>query len=198
MPLVTVDPFFSIWSCDDALYGGPTEHWSGRPCPIMAGLYIDNSFHSVSGFDPNGKAISSRIYQTGVEVTPTSSVYHFENEYAKLTLTFTTPLLLDRLDNLTRPVSDVEYKIDSKRPDKNIRFAFGISARACVDNKTQSVSFRRTPVSLACGNVCQNPLSQSGDNVMIDWGYLHLCDREARVGRFESQRCFAVIPTNNT
>ena len=55
VPLVTVDPFFSIWSCDDALYGGPTEHWSGRPCPIMAGVYVDNTFHSVAGFDENGK-----------------------------------------------------------------------------------------------------------------------------------------------
>ena len=44
VPLITVDPFFSVWSTDDALYGGKTEHWSGRPFPIMSGLYIDGKF----------------------------------------------------------------------------------------------------------------------------------------------------------
>ena len=64
VPLITVDPFFSVWSCNDALYASPTEHWSGKPCPILAGVYIDNAFHSVAGFDPDGKllkVVASRI-----------------------------------------------------------------------------------------------------------------------------------------
>ena len=42
VPLITVDPFFSVWSCSDALYATPTEHWSGRPCPIIAGAPTDS------------------------------------------------------------------------------------------------------------------------------------------------------------
>ncbi len=197
VPLVAVDPFFSIWSTDDALYGGKTEHWSGRPCPIMAGVYIDGRFYSMAAFDIDGKAIVHRIYQTGLEITPTSSVYRFENEYAKVKLTFTTPLLLERLDIMTRPVSYVAYELE-KKCDKDMSFVFGVSARACVDNKTQRVEIKKTDISLSCGNVCQSPLSQSGDNVMIDWGYLHLCDKDARVGRFESQNRLEVLPINNT
>ena len=64
VPLITVDPFFSVWSCDDALYGGPTEHWCGKPCPIMAGIFIGKTFYSMSAFDACGKAIRHRIYQT--------------------------------------------------------------------------------------------------------------------------------------
>ena len=75
VPLITVDPFFSIWSCNDALYASPTEHWSGRPCPIVAGVFVDNEFHSVSGFDIDGKLIKRRIYQRSMEITPTSSIY---------------------------------------------------------------------------------------------------------------------------
>ena len=71
-PLVTVDPFFSIWSCDDALYGGPTEHWTGRPCPIIAGMLVDNAFYSMSAFDENGKIVKARVYQTGLEITPSA------------------------------------------------------------------------------------------------------------------------------
>ncbi|MBE6610751.1 MAG: DUF4965 domain-containing protein [Ruminococcaceae bacterium] len=197
-PLVTVDPFFSIWSCDDALYGGPTEHWSGRPCPILAGIYVDNGFYSMSAFDDNGKIVKARVYQTGMEITPLSTIYTFENELAKVKLTFTTPLLLDRLDILTRPVSYVKYEITPKTQRK-IRFVFGISSRACVDNKTQCVGFKKAKYSLACGNVCQTPLSQSGDLVLIDWGYLHMVGgvNDVKVGRVANQRGLELLPTNN-
>ena len=197
VPLITVDPFFSIWSCNDALYASPTEHWSGRPCPIVAGVFVDNAFHSVSGFDIDGKLIKKRIYQRSVRVTPTSSIYEFENECVKLELTFTTPLLLDRLDILSRPVSYVAYKIE-KKCDKPMRFMFGISTRACVDKKSQRVEIKKTDFSLSCGNVCQSPLTQSGDNVMIDWGYLHICDKNARVGRMTTQDKIELLPSNDT
>ena len=187
VPLITVDPYFSIWSCDDALYGGPTEHWSGKLCPIMAGVLIDGVFYSMGAREMNGTPISRRVYQTGVEVTPTSSIYHFENELVKAKLTFTTPLLLDRLDILTRPVSYVAYELEPKTA-KSVHFVFGISARAAVDDPRQTVAFKKTSISLACGNVVQNPLTQSGDNVMIDWGYIHLCDKDARVGRIVDQQ----------
>ncbi len=197
VPLITVDPFFSIWSCSDALYATPTEHWTGRPCPIVAGVFVDNMLHSVSGFDMDGKLIKRRIYQRSVEVTPTSTVYRFENEWVGLTLTFTTPLLLDRLDILSRPVSYIAYKIE-KKCDKPMHFMFGISTRACVDNKSQRVEIKKTDYSLCCGNVCQSPLTQSGDNVMIDWGYLHICDKNARVGCIPDQDHVRLLPTNDT
>ena len=196
VPLITVDPFFSVWSCSDALYATPTEHWTGIPCPIVAGVFVDNDFHSVSGFDLDGKLVKRRIYQRSVEITPTSTIYKFENERVKLELTFTTPLLLDRLDILSRPVSYVAYKIE-KKCDKPMRFVFGISTRACVNNKTQRVEIKKTDFSLACGNVCQSPLAQSGDNVMIDWGYLHICDRGARVGRIVTNDRIELLPTND-
>lgn len=197
VPLITVDPFFSIWSTDDALYGGRTQHWSGRPCPIMAGVFINKRFYSMAAFDQDGKAIVHRIFQTDLQVKPTSTVYRFENEFATVKLAFTSPLLLDRLDIMTRPVSYVEYEIE-KKCDAEVSFLFGISARACVNNKDQRVAIKKNSYSVSCGNVCQSPLSQSGDNVMIDWGYLHLCDKNAKVGRFDNQESITVLPANNT
>ena len=198
VPLVTVDPFFSIWSSSDALYATPTVHWSGSPCPILAGVMLDSSFQSVAGFGPDGKMIRNRIYQRSVEITPTSTIYNFENERVALELTFTTPLLLDRLDIMTRPVSYVSYKIKNKT-DKVARFLFGISARACVDNKYQNVTFRRTPISVSCGNANQTPLTQSADQQTIDWGYLHLCDPNAKVATVMScDGRFEILPINRS
>ena len=198
-PLITVDPFFSIWSTDDALYGGKTEHWSGRPFPIMAGIYIGGRFYSMSAFDRNDKAIVNRIYQTDLRITPTSSVYTFENERAKVTLTFTTPLLLDRLDIMARPVSYVSYEIEKKFDGDDVSFLFGIGVRGCVNDRTQSVGTGKSDFSIYAGNLSQSNLpSQSGDNVLIDWGYLHLCDKDGAVGRFESQSRLDVLPANGT
>ena len=79
-----------------------------------------------------------------------------------------------------------------------MKFVFGISSRACVDKKTQRVSFKKTDFSVACGNVCQSPLTQSGDRTMIDWGYLHICDKDARVIRIIDKDQIEILPTNNT
>ncbi len=198
VPLITVDPFFSVWSPSDALYSAPTEHWSGKLCPIFAGVYIGNTFYSVAGFDEDGKALNRRIYQRSLAVTPTSTVYKFENELVELELTFLAPLLLNKTEVMTRPVNYVSYKINNKC-DKTARFVFGISTRAAVNNRSQRVMIKKTAYSICAGNVCQSPLSQSGDSVMIDWGYLHLCDKDAFVGRIADQGGnIEALPINNT
>lgn len=195
VPLITVDPFFSVWSCADNLYDDVTKHWSGRLAPIMVGIYIDDLFYSMGAVDENLMQMRERIFQTDLRVTPLSSVYEFENEYAKVTLTFTTPLLLDRLDILSRPVSYIKYDIEKKCEEtKKIKFVFGINSRCCVNNLKQKVSFKKTQYSLSCGNTVQNPLSQTGDIVMIDWGYLHLLDPEAFVCKCEDVTLPEVLP----
>lgn len=182
VPLVTVDPYFSIWSCGDKLYDGYTKHWSEKPWPIFAALYIDGNLHTIAGVDKDYVRLRNNIHQTNLEVTPLSTIYTFENNVAKVTLTFTTPLLMDRLDILTRPVSYMAYDVEIKKEDVNeVKFVFGISTQGCVNNHNQNVVFKRTSYSMSCGNVVQNPLSEIGDRVTIDWGYLHLCDKDAYV-----------------
>ncbi len=182
VPLFTVDPYFSIWSCADKLYNGCTKHWSEKPWPIFAGVYIDGVAHVVAGTDEDYKTLRSRIHQTDLQITPLSSIYTFENEIAKVKLTFTTPLLLDRLDILSRPVSYMAYEVEVKKEAvEDVQFVFGISSQGCVNRHDQNIAFKKTPVSLSCGNIVQNPLAESGDRVTIDWGYLHLCDKDAYI-----------------
>lgn len=181
VPLFTVDPYFSVWSCADKLYNGYTKHWTEKPWPIFAGISVDGVMHPVAGTDGDYKSLRSKIHQTDLTVTPLSTVYTFENWVAKVTLTFTTPLLLDRLDVMTRPVSYLAYRVEMKIAAEDVAFVFGISSQGCVNCHDQCVSFRKTPFSLSCGNVVQNPLAEAGDRVTIDWGYLHLCDKDAYV-----------------
>ena len=88
VPLFTVDPFFSVWSCADKLYNGYTKHWTEKPWPIFAGVYIDGTVHAVAGTDDEYRTFHKRIHQTDLQVTPLSTVYTFENDVAKVKLTF--------------------------------------------------------------------------------------------------------------
>lgn len=181
VPLITIDPYFSIWSCSDKLYDCYTKHWTEKPWPIFIGLYVDGVLNTIAGVDRDYISLRDRIHQTDLQITPLSTVYTFENEITKVVLTFTTPLLLERLDILTRPVSYMSYDIEMKKDAEDVKFVFGISSQGCVNSHKQNVQFKKTDYSICCGNVIQNPLSEAGDRVTIDWGYLHLCDEDAYI-----------------
>ena len=128
VPLVTVDPFFSIWSCADAFYGDATRHWSGKVCPLIAGLYVNNKFYPINAMNLEFNQMKDKMTQRDMQLTPLSTKYVFENDFAKVTLEFTTPLLLDRLDILTRPVSYVAYNVERKCDEsKQLKFVFGVT-----------------------------------------------------------------------
>ena len=180
VPLVTVDPYFSIWSCNDYLHDDTTRNWTEKPNPIMVGINVCDKFYSMGATSDDFVQAGHKMRQTGLEVRPLSTIYKFENEFAEVILTFVTPLLIDRPKIFSRPVSYVEYEIKRKcEEDKKIEFVFGINSRCCVGNAQADVTFRQTEFSLCCGNIIQKPLSETGDMVGINWGYLHLCDKDA-------------------
>lgn len=194
-PLITVDPYFSIWSADDKLNEGVTRHWTGRRNPMTAGIVIDDKLYILMGeleadSDRRSYGYYPIIPQTLLEITPTRTIYRFENEIASVQLIFTSPLILNDLKMMSRPVSYIEYNIEIiDGGHHNVSFYFDISAECCINNREATVEFKRTDLSLACGNTSQNVLYKSGDSVCIDWGYLHIADKDARVfnGKRRSQ-----------
>lgn len=187
VPLIAVDPYFSIWSMHDKLNDGVTSHWTGRRNPMTAGVVIDNKLYILMGeleadSDRRTYGYYPVIEQKFLEVTPTRTIYVFKNDVIKVQLTFTSPMLLNNLKIMSRPVSYIEYDIemlDSQEHD--VSFYFDISAECCIDDREAEVEFKRTDISLSCGNAVQNVLHKSGDSVCIDWGYLHIADKNAKV-----------------
>lgn len=181
VPLLVFDPYFSIWSFSDNLYDEPTRHWTGAK-NAMVGLVRcgDNVWRFM------GKIADREYYycepdtilQTGLKVNPTITEYTFQNDELKLIVRFINPLIADDLKLMSRPVGYIEYEAYSKS-NEDVEVYFDISSEACVDDYQKCVKLYEGENGIYCGNCEQKILNKKGDDVRIDWGYLHLLDKDA-------------------
>ena len=49
VPLITVDPYFCLWSKYDHLYDGSVTHWSGDKKPLNGAVYVDGMAYRFMG-----------------------------------------------------------------------------------------------------------------------------------------------------
>lgn len=193
VPLITVDPFFSVWSPADKLTDNYTCHWTGKQNSMIGLVRVGGEcFRFMGKLTPYNYSEYSHevdaLPQTELDITPTASIYTFENELIKLTVTFRSSLLLDDMVLFSRPVSYIEYEAEVKT-DGKFSIYFDFDAELCADDELSKIKFGKTKQSIYCGNVNQNPLNASGDNHRINWGYFHLARTDAfvsdRYGRFD-------------
>jgi len=174
-PLVLHDPYFSVWSFNDDLTGGPTRHWTGSRQQMTGLVRIDGKTYRFMGGDrdiPVLKQLSRAIW-------PTRTIYDFEDAGIHLTLTFFTPALPDDLDVLSRPVTYVSWNVRSVdgQPHATSLY-FDASAQLATNTDDDTVVWGRERVgdmqALRIGTNAQPVLAKSGDNLRIDWGWLYV------------------------
>ena len=176
VPLVTHDPYFSIWSPADRLTDADTVHWTGKPHRLTSLLRIDGKAFRIMGKEP---VELPALPQTGLQVLPTRTIYNFEGEGVRLTLTFMTPALPEDTDLLSRPVTYLTYEfscLGGKVHD--IAFYFDASAELVVNEGKQEVVRAQERigdlVALKFGSKAQPIVAKKGDDLRIDWGYLYV------------------------
>lgn len=180
-PLVTHDPYFSIWSFSDKLNESPTRHWSGRPHALSGIIKVDGiNFlflgELLPGIDPGEVLVAE---QTGVRITATQTIYSFLCGPVEVTLGFLSPLLMDDPDLLSRPVSYISVRTASlDKKEHEIQMYFGVSSSLAVNEEDQYVSAEgsssKTLNFLKAGTTEQPVLEKKGDDVRIDWGYVYV------------------------
>lgn len=177
VPLVTHDPYFSIWSNSNKLYSSQTRHWTGREQRLSSMVRVDGQTFRLMGTEIEE---SASLPQTGVLVLPTRTIYTFANEKVQVQMIFLTPAIPNDLDLLSRPVTYVSYSarsLDGKTHD--VQFYADAGADLTVnDASTQQVTWNRASkgnlTALRMGSVDQPVLAKRGDDLRIDWGYLYV------------------------
>ena len=117
--------------------------------------------------------------QNSVTINATQTIYKFSAGKVDLELTFTSPLLMDNLDLLARPVSYVSFKLKANDGQKhNAQVYFGASTDIATNNPAQEVeasAYRNGSLSvLKAGTIEQPVLKKRGDDIRIDWGHMYV------------------------
>ena len=117
--------------------------------------------------------------QKSVTVLPTQTYYTFACGPVDLDLIFTSPLLPDDLDLISRPVGYITYQTranDGQQHD--VEIYFDTTPQWVVHTDSQPVTVERVEQGsftyLKTGTVEQPILKRKGDDVRIDWGYFYL------------------------
>jgi hypothetical protein len=179
-PLITHDSYFSVWSLADELSSEETRHWTGQPQSLLGLARVDGRSYRFLGREEPGEGTSAiPAMQQWVSVNATQTKYQFACGGVDLTLTFTSPLLLNDLSLLSRPISYVSFRFRSNDGARHsVKLYFGLSANLAtntprqelVENAGQSgaLTFIRT------GTKEQPVLKKKGDDLRIDWGWLYV------------------------
>ena len=178
VPLVTVDPYMSVWSFTDNLYDSWPVHWTGAVHAMTGMIRVDGRCYRFMGPESKwGKAVK----QAALEVTPTRTKYTFQVDSVELKLIFTTPLLPDDLALMSSPITFVTFEARSlNKYPHDVQIYFDATAEWVVNNINQKVVWHRKPGQtggmelLGIGSEQQPILEKSGDNIRIDWGHLYV------------------------
>jgi len=176
VPLVTIDPYTSCWSMNDHLYDDWPRHWTGKVHGMCGLIRVDGKTLRWMGNCPE---VRETMKQMSCDVQATRTTYEFEGADVELTVTFTSPLLMDDLDLMSRPVTYVDFVVASKNlglSPHSVQIYFDASAEWAVNQPDQQVEWRRLEAAglaaMSIGTTDQKVLATRGDDVRIDWGQL--------------------------
>ena len=167
IPLITSDPFFSVWSESDNLNASDTVHWTGRTVALRCTVKVGDREYGVMGRNDGIPAARQICF----DMDAFSSYYTFDCGGVTVRLTFTSPVIPDDLYLVSRPVSYLYISADAD----GVRAKVSASEQICLDLAGEypvKVSCEGGSVTLA--SEVQNVLSHDGDDQRIDWGRFYL------------------------
>jgi hypothetical protein len=128
--------------------------------------------------EASSRAVQKAV-QKDVTLNATQTVYQFTCGKADLTLTFTSPLVLNDLDLLARPVTYISAQVVSNDgATHNVQLYLGASTAIAVNTTAQEVRAQKYTANnlsiLKAGTKEQPILQKKGDDLRIDWGYMYI------------------------
>lgn len=140
------------------------------------GRFLD--FGLVDRLKEEGAKIQTAV-QKDVEITATRTIYNFQAGQVDLKLTFTSPLLMDDLNLLARPVSYMTYQVKANDGKQHaVKVFLSAASNIAVYKPSQEVIAEKYETDklaiLKAGTVEQPMLQKAADDMRIDWGYFYV------------------------
>ena len=97
-PLITLNPYFSIWSFSDLLNESTTKHWTGAPNSMLGLIKVDGKVYRFLGNEDTLKNLSIEpAQQVALDMNATQTLYTFTCGTIQLNVSFTSPLIITDL-----------------------------------------------------------------------------------------------------
>jgi hypothetical protein len=127
---------------------------------------------------PNEPAVKPAV-QNKVSFNATQTMYEFTCGSTALSLTFTSPLLMNDLNLLSRPVSYISMQVKSTDGKSHaVKLYLGASTDIATNTVSQEVKADQYSSGgltiLKAGTTAQPMLEKKGDDLRIDWGYMYV------------------------
>eukprot|EP01114_Cavostelium_apophysatum_P001767 TRINITY_DN1153_c1_g1_i3.p1 TRINITY_DN1153_c1_g1~~TRINITY_DN1153_c1_g1_i3.p1 ORF type:complete len:726 (-),score=182.07 TRINITY_DN1153_c1_g1_i3:55-2037(-) len=207
-----MDPYMNIWQMTDNLTDDWSKYWPGTVKAFVGLIRIDGDAYRFMGAPQQaGGPMPPAMQQLSVQVFPTRTQYMFQQSGIALTLTFTTPALIDDIDLLSRPITFISFDIESV--DNNghqVELYFDHTGEIAVNTVDEEIVWSRASSNLVdsmrIGTSAQSYFDITGDGVGIDWGFAYLgvpIDNQASTvmcGALSARNTFAssgMIPTSD-
>ncbi len=167
----------NIIKLDKSLLNAEGENVIAAHCLDRGGLtYVDFGIFKESETRP---VFAETAVQNNVKITATQTKYDFTCGSVNLKVEFVSPLLMDDLDLLSRPVNYVNYKVVSTDGQAHdVEVYFEATPEWAVNELNQEVivtTGKIGNINFAKAGTTEQPiLKRKGDDVRIDWGYFYL------------------------
>lgn len=197
IPLITVDPYFSVWS-KDCINKNTTVHWTGKSNDIIGVVIVDGKEYRFLGRNYDCDIIE----QNSLEYDALSTTVTYGNDEILLKVVFTSPMLVDDLYYASRPVSYMKASYESLDGNTHdVRINVSVSEELVLNKAgegrawSENVSIENG-TAVRMGNGVQNVLWRCGDDLRIDWGYFYLAvDGAAKTGNRADEKYWIFAET---
>ena len=142
VPLVTHDPYFSVWSFSDKLTDSWPRHWTGKTMGMCGLARIDGKAYRWCGPEPRDVPA---MEQVSCEVGPMSTAYRFHAGNLELNVIFRSPAIPTDTKVASVPATFIECWARSLvgHPCNDTRLYLDCSAEWCVNTPDQMVRWSR-------------------------------------------------------
>ncbi|MBL8066485.1 MAG: DUF4965 domain-containing protein [Chthonomonadaceae bacterium] len=191
IPLVTHDPYFSIWSFGDKLTDDWTKHWTGKNHAMVGMIRVDGKCYR---WMSRGLEDVPAAEQVSLKVLPRRSAVTFTAGGVEFTVSFICRQDIRDENMLSRSDTYVSMSyLSADSRDHDVQFYLDCSSELVVNDSSQEVEWSRLNTSGEDGTILAmwhsggRPLNRVGDDHRIDWGKLYMIPGRGRTSFGSSQ-----------